>query len=53
MLQAAGDLCYAPLSRGESFHAEMLLGRKDGTPVYPGMPTTISGKSPTEHTHCP
>lgn len=32
--KAAGDLCYAPLSRGESFHAEMLLGRKDGTPVW-------------------
>lgn len=32
--QAAGDLCYEPLSRGESFHAEMLLARKDGTPVW-------------------
>jgi diguanylate cyclase (GGDEF)-like protein/PAS domain S-box-containing protein len=32
--KAAGDLCYAPLARGESFHAEMLLGRKDGTPVW-------------------
>ncbi|MFN3861312.1 MAG: putative bifunctional diguanylate cyclase/phosphodiesterase [Roseateles sp.] len=32
--KAAGDLCYAPLSRGEAFHAEMLLGRKDGTPVW-------------------
>ena len=32
--KAAGDLCYEPLSRGESFHAEMLLGRKDGTPVW-------------------
>jgi diguanylate cyclase (GGDEF)-like protein/PAS domain S-box-containing protein len=32
--KAAGDLCYEPLSRGESFQAEMLLGRKDGTPIY-------------------
>ncbi len=32
--KAAGDLCYEPLSRGDSFHAEMLLGRKDGTPVW-------------------
>jgi diguanylate cyclase (GGDEF)-like protein/PAS domain S-box-containing protein len=32
--KAAGDLCYAPLSRGDSFHAEMLLCRKDGTPVW-------------------
>lgn len=32
--KAAGDLCYEPLSRGESFHAEMLLGRKDGSPVW-------------------
>jgi diguanylate cyclase (GGDEF)-like protein/PAS domain S-box-containing protein len=32
--KAAGDLCYEPLSRGDSFHAEMLLGRKDGTPIY-------------------
>jgi diguanylate cyclase (GGDEF)-like protein/PAS domain S-box-containing protein len=32
--QAAGNLCYEPLSRGESFHAEMLLGKKDGTPIY-------------------
>jgi diguanylate cyclase (GGDEF)-like protein/PAS domain S-box-containing protein len=32
--QDAGEQCYAPLSRGEAFHAEMLLGRKDGTPVW-------------------
>ncbi len=32
--KAAGDLCYAPLARGDAFHAEMLLGRKDGTPIY-------------------
>ena len=32
--QAAGNLCYEPLSRGESFQAEMLLGKKDGTPIY-------------------
>jgi diguanylate cyclase (GGDEF)-like protein/PAS domain S-box-containing protein len=31
--KAAGDLCYAPLARGESFQAEMLLGRKDGSAV--------------------
>ncbi|KQY90298.1 bifunctional diguanylate cyclase/phosphodiesterase [Pelomonas sp. Root1444] len=32
--KAAGDQCYAPLARGDAFHAEMLLGRKDGTPVW-------------------
>ncbi|MCE4540490.1 EAL domain-containing protein [Pelomonas sp. P7] len=32
--KAAGDLCYEPLVRGDAFHAEMLLGRKDGTPVW-------------------
>lgn len=32
--QFAGDLCYEPLSRGEAFHAEMLLGRKDGSAVW-------------------
>jgi len=32
--KAAGDLCYAPLARGDSFHAEMLLSRKDGSPVW-------------------
>ncbi len=32
--KAAGDLCYTPLSRGDAFQAEMLLGRKDGTPVW-------------------
>jgi diguanylate cyclase (GGDEF)-like protein/PAS domain S-box-containing protein len=32
--KAAGDLCYEPLSRGESFHAEMQLCKKDGTPVW-------------------
>ena len=32
--KAAGDLCYEPLARGDAFHAEMLLGKKDGTPIY-------------------
>jgi len=32
--KAAGDRCYEPLSRGDSFQAEMLLGRKDGTTVW-------------------
>jgi diguanylate cyclase (GGDEF)-like protein/PAS domain S-box-containing protein len=32
--KAAGDLCYEPLARGDAFHAEMLLGKKDGTPVW-------------------
>ncbi|MFG6464417.1 putative bifunctional diguanylate cyclase/phosphodiesterase [Roseateles sp. DXS20W] len=32
--KAAGDLCYEPLSKGESFHGEMLLGRRDGTAVW-------------------
>ncbi|KQW45722.1 MULTISPECIES: bifunctional diguanylate cyclase/phosphodiesterase [unclassified Roseateles] len=32
--KAAGDLCYEPLSRGDSFHAEMLLARKDGSSIY-------------------
>ncbi|MCE4555736.1 putative bifunctional diguanylate cyclase/phosphodiesterase [Roseateles cellulosilyticus] len=32
--RAAGERCYAPLARGEAFHGEMLLGRKDGTPVW-------------------
>ncbi len=32
--KAAGDLCYEPLRRGETFQAEMLLGRKDGSPVW-------------------
>jgi diguanylate cyclase (GGDEF)-like protein/PAS domain S-box-containing protein len=32
--KAAGDQCYAPLSRGDAFHAEMLLGKKDGTSVW-------------------
>ncbi|MFG6414249.1 putative bifunctional diguanylate cyclase/phosphodiesterase [Roseateles sp. DC23W] len=32
--QAAGDLCYQPLASGESFHGELLLGRKDGSPVW-------------------
>ena len=31
--KAAADLCYAPLARGDSFHAEMLLSRKDGTAI--------------------
>ncbi|RZL35265.1 MAG: bifunctional diguanylate cyclase/phosphodiesterase, partial [Rubrivivax sp.] len=32
--QLAAERCYGPLSRGEAFHAEMVLGRKDGTPVW-------------------
>ena len=32
--KAAGDACYEPLSRGDSFHAEMLLSRKDGSSIY-------------------
>ncbi|WP_457447533.1 putative bifunctional diguanylate cyclase/phosphodiesterase [Roseateles sp. P5_E4] len=32
--KAAGDACYAPLARGDAFHAEMLLARKDGTSIY-------------------
>jgi diguanylate cyclase (GGDEF)-like protein/PAS domain S-box-containing protein len=32
--KAAGDACYAPLARGDSFHAEMLLSKKDGSPVW-------------------
>ncbi|MGQ3052198.1 MAG: putative bifunctional diguanylate cyclase/phosphodiesterase [Roseateles sp.] len=32
--KTAGDLCYEPLSRGDSFHAEMLLARKDGSALY-------------------
>ncbi len=29
----AGERCYEPLARGESFQAEMLLRRKDGSPL--------------------
>ncbi len=32
--QAAAELCYAPLKRGDTFQAEMLLGKRDGTPVW-------------------
>ena len=32
--KAAGDLCYEPLARGDAFCAEILLGKKDGTPIY-------------------
>ena len=32
--KAAGDACYEPLARGDSFHAEMLLARKDGSSIY-------------------
>jgi diguanylate cyclase (GGDEF)-like protein/PAS domain S-box-containing protein len=31
--QAAGDRCYEPLSQGRSFRGEMLLRRKDGSPI--------------------
>ena len=31
---SAGEKCYAPLSQGQTFAAEMLLGKKDGTPIY-------------------
>ena len=31
---AAGALCYEPLARGDCFHAEMLLSRKDGSPIW-------------------
>ena len=30
----AGELCYEPLQTGRTFSAEMLLGKKDGTPVW-------------------
>ncbi|MEO6280000.1 EAL domain-containing protein [Roseateles sp.] len=32
--KAAGDACYEPLARGDAFHAEMLLARKDGTSIF-------------------
>ncbi|MFT7722521.1 MAG: EAL domain-containing protein [Roseateles sp.] len=32
--QAAGDACYAPLARGDAFHAEMVLRRKDGSALW-------------------
>ena len=32
--KAAGDLCYEPLARGDAVHTEMMLGKKDGTPIY-------------------
>ncbi len=31
--QAAGALCYEPLSQGRAFQGEMLLRRKDGSPM--------------------
>ena len=31
---AAGQACYAPLSRGHTFVGEMLLCKKDGTPIH-------------------
>ncbi|HRK37628.1 MAG TPA: EAL domain-containing protein [Burkholderiaceae bacterium] len=31
---AAGQQCYAPLVRGETFRAEMRLGKRDGTPIW-------------------
>lgn len=30
----AGELCYKPLQTGRTFSAQMLLGKKDGTPVW-------------------
>jgi len=30
----AGRLCYEPLKSGRTFSAQMLLGKKDGTPVW-------------------
>lgn len=30
----AGRLCYEPLKNGRTFSAQMLLGKKDGTPVW-------------------
>ena len=32
--QNAGELCYEPLQTGRTFSAQMLLGKKDGTPVW-------------------
>ena len=32
--QVAGNQCYEPLQRGDAYRAEMLLGQKDGTPVW-------------------
>ena len=31
---AAGERCYAPFARGEAFEGEMLLRKKDGSPIY-------------------
>jgi len=31
---AAGQQCYEPLNRGDTFRAEMRLGRKDGTAIW-------------------
>jgi len=30
----AGERCYAPFARGEAFEGEMLLRKKDGSPIY-------------------
>ena len=30
----AGELCYEPLQTGRTFSAQMLLGKKDGSPVW-------------------
>ena len=30
----AGKLCYEPLQTGRTFSAQMLLGKKDGTPIW-------------------
>jgi diguanylate cyclase (GGDEF)-like protein/PAS domain S-box-containing protein len=32
--RAAGDRCYEPFSKGLPFQGEMLLGRRDGTPIW-------------------
>jgi diguanylate cyclase (GGDEF)-like protein/PAS domain S-box-containing protein len=32
--RAGGERCYEPFRRGEPFQGEMLLGRKDGTPLW-------------------
>lgn len=31
---AAGEQCYAPLARGDTFRSEMQLGKRDGTPIW-------------------
>ena len=31
---AAGQQCYEPLARGDTFRSEMRLGKRDGTPIW-------------------